>query len=93
MARYKYELILLGSLLGSGVLVLPFVVYVVGIEIVGPYEGEHGPFGLLASILAAVARGNWAAWVLVLSPYLIVQLTRLAVRVLRRADRVTPVTD
>jgi hypothetical protein len=93
MARYKHELILLGSLLGIGVLVLPFVVYLVGIEIVGPYEGESGPFGLLASILGAVVRGNWAAWVLVLSPYLIVQLTRLAVRVLRRADRVTPVTD
>jgi hypothetical protein len=93
MAPYKNELILLGSLLGFGLLLLPFVVYVVGMEIVGPYEGEGGPFGLLGSILAAMARGNWAAWILTLSPYLIVQLTRLAVRVLRRSSRVTPVTD
>jgi hypothetical protein len=93
MARFKHELLLFGSLLGFGLFFLPFVVYLVGIEIVGPYEGEGGAFGFLASLLTAVARGNWAAWLLTLSPYLIVQLTRLAVRILRRPRRVTPVTD
>lgn len=93
VARFKHELLLLGGLLGFGLFLLPIVVYLVGIEIVGPYEGEDGAFGLLASILTAVARGNWAAWMLTLSPYLIFQLTRSAVRVLRRPRPVTPVTD
>ncbi|HEY7673085.1 MAG TPA: hypothetical protein VIC71_12785 [Gammaproteobacteria bacterium] len=93
MARYKNELILFGGLLGFGLILLPFVVYFVGVEIVGPYAGEGGALGLLASIVAAGASGNWAAWILVLSPYLIVQLTRFALRALRRSNRVTPVTD
>jgi hypothetical protein len=93
MARVKHELLLFGSLLGLGLFLLPFVVYLVGIEIVGPYEGEGGAFGLLASILTAVARGNWAAWMLTLSPYLMFQLTRVAFRILRRPRPVTPVTD
>jgi hypothetical protein len=93
MARHKKELVLLGSLLAFGLFVLPLVVYLVGIEIVGPYEGEGGAFGLLGSILAAVARGSWSAWVLALSPYIIVQLARIVVRVVRRRERVTPVTD
>jgi hypothetical protein len=93
MARFKRELLLLGSLLGFGLFLLPIVVYLVGVEIVGPYDGEGGAFGLLASVLTAVARGNWAAWMLTLSPYLICQLTRLTVRILRRPRRVTPVTD
>jgi hypothetical protein len=92
VARFKNELLLLGILLGFGLFLLPLVVYLVGVEIVGPYEGEGGAFGLLASILTALARGNWAAWVLTLSPYLIFLLTRLTVRTLRR-PRVTPVTD
>jgi hypothetical protein len=93
MAPHKKELALLGSLLAFGLLFLPLVVYLVGVEVVGPYEGEGGAFGLLGSILAALARGSWAAWVLTLSPYIIVQLARLAVRAMRRRDRVTPVTD
>lgn len=93
MARFKHELFLLAGLLGFGLVLLPFVIYLVGIQIVGPYEGEGDAFGLLGSILAAIARGNWAAWVLVLSPYLTFQLTRLGVHIMRRPRRVTPVTD
>jgi hypothetical protein len=93
MARFKHELLLLGSLLGCGLFLLPLIVYLVGAEIVGPYEGEGGAFGLLASVLTAVARGNWAAWMLTLSPYLMFQLARLTVQILRRPRRVTPVTD
>jgi hypothetical protein len=93
MSRFKYELLLLGSLLGVGLFLLPFVVYLVGVEIVGPYEGDGGAFDFFASILIAVARGDWAAWMLTLSPYLIFQLSRLTVRILRRPRPVTPVTD
>jgi hypothetical protein len=92
MTRHKSELVLAGSLIGSGLLLLPFAIYVVGMQIVGPYEGEGGAFGLLVSILRALAHGDWAAWVLALSPYVVVQLGRLAFH-LWRQHRVTPVTD
>ena len=92
MRRYKKELVLAGSLIGFGLIFLPFAVYIVGVEIVGPYEGE-GALGLFVSILGALGRGDWAAWILVLSPYLIVQLSRLALHVLLGRSRVTPVTD
>jgi hypothetical protein len=92
MALYKKELILFGSLFGFGVFLLPLVVYFVGVEIVGPYEGG-GAFGLLGSILGALARGVWAAWILTLSPYIVVQLIRLSIRIFRHRPRVTAVTD
>jgi hypothetical protein len=93
MVPYKKELILFGCLFGFGLLLLPLVVYIVGVEIVGPYEGEGGALGLLTSIFVALARGEWAAWILALSPYLVVQLTRLAVSILWRRPHVTAVTD
>ena len=93
MARYKKELVLFGSLFGFGLILLPFVVYMVGAEIVGPYQGEGGALGLLTSVLVALAHGAWGAWILTLSPYLVVQLSRLGVHVVRRRPPVTAVTD
>ena len=93
MARHRKELVLFGGLFGFGLFLLPFVVYVVGVEIVGPYDGEGGAFGFMTSILAALVGGAWGAWILTLSPYFVVQLTRLALYVLWRRPPVTPVTD
>jgi hypothetical protein len=92
-ARWKKELILAAVLLGCGFLVLPYIVYFVGIQIVGTYEGERGAFGLMLAIWAALGRGAWASWVLVLSPYLVAQLLRLTIKIARWRPGVTPVTD
>ena len=92
-SRANKELLLASLLLGFGLLVLPYAVYAVGIVIVGPYEGTDGPFGLHLAIWEALARGEWAAWVLVTTPYVVVMLLRLAVRSMRGRGGVTAVTD
>jgi hypothetical protein len=89
--RYKKEAILAAVLVGFGLLVLPLAIYMVGGQIVGPYEGE-GVWGLAVVIWQALSRGQSAAWILVLSPYAVVQLARLAVRLARR-PRVNAVTE
>ena len=93
MPVHKKELVLFGSLFAFGLVLLPLVVYLVGVEIIGPYEGEGGAFGLLGSIMVALVHGAWPAWMLTLAPYLVVQLSRLAIHVLWRRPRVTAVTD
>ena len=54
MPRYKKELVLAGSLIVFGLILLPFAIYLVGVQIVGPYEGEGGALGLLTSIWSAL---------------------------------------
>jgi hypothetical protein len=47
----------------------------------------------MLAIWEALGRGAWPAWVLLLSPYFVVQLSRLTIRIARSRLRVTPVTD
>jgi hypothetical protein len=92
----RRELIIAGVLAAIGLIALPLAIYFVGQRIVGPYGGEGtegGSLDLSASIWAAMAGGDWAAWLLVLSPYVFVQLIRLSMRIARPRHRVTTVTD
>ncbi len=88
----RREGIVLASLLGFGLLLLPFAVYVIGRPIFGEYEPGANAFGLAVDVWTALG-GNWAAWLLVLSPYLVVQLLRAAWVLWRGRKRVTSVTD
>lgn len=92
-AHARKELVLALVLVGFGLFGLPAAIYVVGVELIGPYEGDSGALGLGFEIVSALLRPSWTAWVLVLSPYLVVQLFRLTVRILRQRPAVTPVTD
>lgn len=67
-----------------GVAALPALVYLVGQEILGSYEGPDGLLSLYGAILESLVRGQIATWVLVLSPYLFILLIRLFVAVRRR---------
>jgi hypothetical protein len=91
--RWQKELIVAAALIGFGLLVLPYIVFFVGVQIVGAYAGEGGALGLMLAIWSALGRGAWAAWVLVFSPYLVVQLVRFTIRIARWRPGVTPVTD
>ena len=93
-SRVKYELALAGVMLLIGFVPVPIAVYFVGQAVVGPYEGDGGLVGLISQIGTDLIRLRLAAWTLVLSPYLIVQLLR-AVAHWRRSKRddVTRVTD
>jgi hypothetical protein len=87
------ELLIAAALLGFGALLLPYAIYLVGQQVVGEYEGEGGPVGLGVAIWAGLVQGQWAAWLLALSPYLVIQLLRLGALVRRSRRPVTPITD
>jgi len=81
----KFELILAMTLLAFGMLALPMAVYWVGQVVIGGYESEGGMGGLLGAIWDDLGRGSLAAWILVLSPYVVIQLFRIAFKLLRRS--------
>jgi hypothetical protein len=83
-ARVKYELKLAAVMLFIGLVPVPVAVYFVGQAVVGPYEGASGLFGLIGQIGSDLAQARLAAWILVLSPYAIVQLLRAATHRRRR---------
>ena len=63
-------------LAAAGIALLPLAVFYVGNEVFGAYGGDG--FGhFFESILARLGRGDRFAWLLVLSPYLVLQLFRL----------------
>jgi hypothetical protein len=70
--------------LALGLIGLPAMVYLVGQLLVGEYEA--GLAGFYEAIGAALVQGRWYAWLLVLSPYIVIQLLRF-VFWLRRSGR------
>ena len=85
MEAVKFELVLAAVLLAVGLLPLPVAVYWVGQFVIGVYEGG-GVGELLSSIWTELGRGSATAWILVLSPYVAIQLIRAARKLLRRQD-------
>ena len=93
VSTLKKELVLAGALLGVGLLVLPPAVYWVGRQVVGDYESDAGLLGLMGQIWSEFFTGQPAAWLLVVSPYVLVLSLRLALHAKRRHVDVTDVTD
>jgi len=82
--RLRNEAILAGLLLAFGLFILPVAIYFVGLQIIGNYEGG-GAVGLVLELWSALVRADAVAWVLVLSPYFVVQLLRLTWKIWRWA--------
>ncbi len=72
------------TLLAVGILALPMAVYWVGQIVIGGYESDAGMGGLIGALWDDLGRGALAAWFLVLSPYIVIQLCRGALRLLKR---------
>jgi len=71
----------------AGTVVLPVCIYLVGTIVFGPYEG--GGLGAFFGALQAELRaGELTVLFLVLSPWILVQLGRLAVAAFRRLGAV-----
>jgi len=81
----KFELVLAAALLCTGLVLLPVAVYWVGQFVVGEYESGAGMAGLLGAVWDDLGRGSIPAWILVSSPYAVIQLVRLARVLLRRS--------
>jgi hypothetical protein len=75
----KKELALLAVLLFVGIAVLPVAVWFVGDVVFGTYNG-NGLAGFFGSLGSKLRSGDPAAWFLVISPWLGVQVVRLAAR-------------
>lgn len=86
--RLRREIVIGGVLFAFGFFILPLAIYWVGRELIGPYSTDPaaGAFALAESIWSDLLGLRPAAWALVLAPYGLVQLLRLA----RRAWRAAP---
>jgi hypothetical protein len=82
--NWQREVTIAAALLAFGLLVLPFVVYFVGQQILGDYGDGLGALALAESVWVDLLSFRLAAWVLVLSPYLTIQLARGVRRIWRR---------
>ena len=59
--RLRRELLILAWALGTGLIVMPILIYVVGLLTLGPYA-SGGWWTLFADLYAGLFRGWWAAW-------------------------------
>ena len=74
--RTVKELLLALALLLCTLVCLPPLIFVVGQQLVGEYE--NGLLGFYEAIADALADGSVFAWILILWPYLTVQLLRFS---------------
>lgn len=81
---WQRELRLAALLVGFGLLVMPFLIYLAGVLTLGPYEGGLPSF--LGALLNAFFTATPSAWVLVAGPYLLFTAVRFLTRPLRRRD-------
>lgn len=89
--RLRREFTIGALLLFFGIAVLPALIYLVGTVVIGPYEGD-GIASLYAAILAGAGNLEPVPWLLILSPYLVVQLLRVMLALRRPRRAVKPVT-
>ena len=81
----RRELIIAGVFVFIGAVLLPIAIYLVGQTLLGTYSTEgYGIGRLYGDIFSDLAAGFPAAWLLVLSPWLGIQLLRLSLLPLRR---------
>ena len=93
MDSLKKELLIFGILFFIGLVVLPFCIYVVGQNVIGEYSPDAGAFGLVMAIWGDLARFRIAAWILVLSPWAVIQLIRLAAALWRRPANISDTAE
>jgi len=77
----KREIAIAAALFAVGLLLLPVAIYWVGRQVAGEYGG--GALALADQIWADLLQLDPAAWLLVLSPYLLLQIVRLIGRTWR----------
>jgi len=92
-ARWRRELTIGAVAFAIGFFLLPLAIYWLGERVLGAYAPEAGVLDLAEQIWGDFLRLQPAAWLLVLSPYVLLQLSRLVRRLLRARNPVRPVTN
>jgi len=80
---WKRELVFATVLVGFGILALPFAIYWVGTGLIGEYAPDTNAFTLAEQVWTDLLALDPFAWMLVLSPYVVVLVARLLGRVWR----------
>lgn len=83
--HWRRELALGATLVAIGAFLIPPAVYLVGQQVFGEYAPDSNAADLMRAIWSGLAHGSPLAWILVLSPYAVIQLLRLGWHMLRRA--------
>ncbi len=83
-SSWQREAAIAAGLLAFGVVALPFAIYGVGQQLFGEYGEGAGALDLAETIWLDLLALRLPAWLLVLSPYLIIQLGRGVRRTWRR---------
>jgi hypothetical protein len=83
--KLNKEIVLAALLIGFGLVLLPAAIYWVGQQLIGEYAPGEGVLDLAENIWSDLLQLRLAAWLLVLSPYVVVQLVRLVRRAWRSA--------
>lgn len=80
LPRARRELAVLGAALLFGLLVMPFMVWLAGKRVLGPYthgDNPHaGPFALLWDYYVGLAHGSTVFWAVALGPLALLLLLR-----------------
>ncbi len=74
--RLRRELFILGVALGTGLFLMPTLVYIVGLLTLGPYA-SGGWVALFGDLYRGLFHGWWAAWSVVLGPLALVCFGRV----------------
>lgn len=76
------ELIIFGSALFIGLVIVPLAIWFVGNRILGPYvHGSNpnaGPLALVGDFFAGLSQGTLSCWIVALGPAVIILFTRVA---------------
>jgi hypothetical protein len=82
-ASWKREVLMAALAFGVGFFVLPLAIYWVGQALIGEYAPDAGALSLAEQIWSDVLGLKPIAWMLVFSPYIVLQLCRLVRRTWR----------
>ncbi len=94
--RVGRELIFLGIALVCGLILMPFLIWLVGNRVLGPYiHGQDAtagtlPLRLLADYFAGLAHGSVIFWCVAIGPYVLLLLARLLYAFLRAKPSAPP---
>jgi hypothetical protein len=91
LSRARRELIVAGLAFAVGLLAMPFLIWMGGNRVLGPYtHGDNpkaGPWALFADYVVGLAHGSAVFWVVALGPLALLVLVRGFFALLRRVPR------
>jgi hypothetical protein len=79
---FKRELLIFGIAMAFGLILMPFLIWMVGNRVLGPYtHGQDasagtGPLRLLADYFSGLVHGSIVFWCVALGPYVLLCLMR-----------------